>query len=544
MLTNFKQLFTSKNTITVCGIIMLVAFAIGLTFGVITDSLNPFEYIEAGAGFALSIFLFYALRKQNIHLIGAVVPALLVYEFVKYVEMFAQAFTLTHEEIFSYGFAICLLIAVHMVMTFIIIIITFNHFSIYTKYIGQKDFSMNLVVNQLNIFLLVILYCSILVLYHFIGDPFIVQICSIGSLVSDLMLIILINCSELIIANQQLNAVVENNLSKRDRKTVTGVIWYSLTFFAGYFALAMQLIIRDISLKLFFMVIAITLCQLFGLLYYLKRTKPSESGIVKVALRLNVIISIGAICCAVFFFVLMDSEFHAVLQPDAVGTVNELNMDEVESAENSYVYETEDLYLIFPQYDHIEHVVKDRPSSSNKDITFCSGAAFVANYDMAFSHGNIIGDHVENGEYNAGRPISSDVIADYGAFTFYDGAGHISTDGSPMDDLEKAALEGGDGFMQYQIISDYQPIHFITEEFRYFRALTEINGRICIVDSSVPLNLNDFIVKVQKLGVKDALMMDVGFGWNHSWYRNNNGSVVNLFGISIPFSNNWIVFKK
>ena len=50
--------------------------------------------------------------------------------------------------------------------------------------------------------------------------------------------------------------------------------------------------------------------------------------------------------------------------------------------------------------------------------------------------------------------------------------------------------------------------------------------------------------ELQCLGVTNALYMDMGAGWNYSWYRNAAERVVTLFGLPVPWAHNWVVFRK
>ena len=56
------------------------------------------------------------------------------------------------------------------------------------------------------------------------------------------------------------------------------------------------------------------------------------------------------------------------------------------------------------------------------------------------------------------------------------------------------------------------------------------------------VHFNDFVDEVQKLGVENALYMDMGSGWNYSWLRDASGKVLELFGLPVPWSHNWIIF--
>ena len=38
--------------------------------------------------------------------------------------------------------------------------------------------------------------------------------------------------------------------------------------------------------------------------------------------------------------------------------------------------------------------------------------------------------------------------------------------------------------------------------------------------------------------------LDMGRGWNHSWYRDNKGTVVEIHPKTHSYTTNWLVFKK
>ena len=58
------------------------------------------------------------------------------------------------------------------------------------------------------------------------------------------------------------------------------------------------------------------------------------------------------------------------------------------------------------------------------------------------------------------------------------------------------------------------------------------------------MHFTEFMEELQKIGVTNAIYMDMGAGWNYSWYRQASGKVLELFGFSVPWSHNWVVFRK
>ena len=99
--------------------------------------------------------------------------------------------------------------------------------------------------------------------------------------------------------------------------------------------------------------------------------------------------------------------------------------------------------------------------------------------------------------------------------------------------------------MQFGLIRDGEPVMSINRpRARCYRTLAELNGNLCIIDSVNMLRFEEFMEELHRLGVTNALYMDMGAGWNYSWYRNAVGRVVTLFGLPVPWSHNWVVFTK
>ena len=74
------------------------------------------------------------------------------------------------------------------------------------------------------------------------------------------------------------------------------------------------------------------------------------------------------------------------------------------------------------------------------------------------------------------------------------------------------------GVAQNMIIHNFrvQPL-FRKNSFQY-RALCELDGKLCIIQSNQSVKYQDFVDMLIETGVKHALYLDMG-GWNHSWYR-------------------------
>ena len=65
-----------------------------------------------------------------------------------------------------------------------------------------------------------------------------------------------------------------------------------------------------------------------------------------------------------------------------------------------------------------------------------------------------------------------------------------------------------------------------------------------MIDSKGVVSYASFIESLEKIGVTHALYLDMGRGWNHSWYRDNKGTVVEIHPKTHSYTTNWIVFMK
>ena len=321
------------------------------------------------------------------------------------------------------------------------------------------------------------------------------------------------------------------------RQRISGIWLISMTLlslfaFTVYFVAQMWLNI----LQAFYLTLAIL--QIMAVILYFWGPEKLKSRVLKIVYRLLYASSFAVIPCFPFIFMGLISQYHVRI-PDSMDAAA-MPVEQILPAEQTVVYNTGRVYVIFPEYSEIELVCENRPSKSDEGITWCSGAAFQHDISLGFTHENIDGDHAVNGELYL-SPYNKDSFA---AFVFADGRFAFEFD-DPSGAVKKAAEAGGSGFMQFGLIRDGETVMNVNRpRARCYRTLAELNGNLCIIDSVNMLHFEDFMEELHRLGVTNALYMDMGAGWNYSWYRNAAGRVVTLFGLPVPWSHNWIVFKK
>lgn len=322
---------------------------------------------------------------------------------------------------------------------------------------------------------------------------------------------------------------------KRNEKLV---VMYLFGLLICIFCMTMLLLIQGFSKIVYLALWALTALVAANLIWYLHEEKTPKNKLFRIFLKLNYLTFPAVIFVTVYLYLTMASQFHAMLIPDAKGDISALDMQAVEKAENCYVYETEELYILFPQYNEIRFVYDDCPSMKDPNLTLFVTSAFFHTYELTSRHENVVGAHASGGVYYEGAAEKN-----LSAFTFYDGKAHFTLE-NPDDAVRIAAEHGGEGFEQYMAIWDGMKTRDILIKRRCYRVMAELNGRVCIIESKKIMGYADFIRAVQNTGVKTAIYLDMGAPSSYSKYRRSDGKVINLFGKRGEFVHSWVGFYK
>lgn len=202
---------------------------------------------------------------------------------------------------------------------------------------------------------------------------------------------------------------------------------------------------------------------------------------------------------------------------------------------------TNDLIIYYPQYSDIDLVCGKMPEKTDTNVIFCCEAAFTGELLKVFKHSNIAGHHVSGGKFYRGYSCKPNT----GCFVFYQNTWKFLLHNYAAE-LKSAANNGGMGFGQNMIIYNgkTQPsFKKLNSKFQY-RALCEYKGKLCVIDSKEIVSYASFISFLEQIKVTHALYLDMGRGWNHSWYRGNDGKVVEIHPKTHSYTTNWLVFKK
>ena len=201
------------------------------------------------------------------------------------------------------------------------------------------------------------------------------------------------------------------------------------------------------------------------------------------------------------------------------------------------------LIVYYPQFSRIDLVFGKMPSQQDTDVIFCAEAAFTHEILDDFAHSNIDGDHVGGGKRYTGAQCKDNS----GAFAWFGDSTWVFVNGEYSELLDSVAAAGGMGFGQAIIIHDGESIRPLWRDgVNQYRALCEKDGRLCIVDSRDEVSYERFVALLEEFAPRHALYMDMGAGWNHSWWRDSVGEVHEIHPIADKsrYCTNWITFYR
>ncbi len=201
------------------------------------------------------------------------------------------------------------------------------------------------------------------------------------------------------------------------------------------------------------------------------------------------------------------------------------------------------LRIYYPHFGRIDLVCEKMPSKQDTDVIFCAEAAFTHELLDEFAHSNIDGDHVSGGKRYKGAKCYDNS----GAFAWFSDTTWEFVHGEYGELLDSVAQAGGMGFGQALIIYDGESIRPLWRDGEnQYRALCEKDGRLCIVDSRKKVEYEQFVDMLEAFAPRYALYMDMGAGWNHSWWRDSRGKVheIHPSADKSRYCTNWITFYK
>lgn len=232
------------------------------------------------------------------------------------------------------------------------------------------------------------------------------------------------------------------------------------------------------------------------------------------------------------------------------GKLNDASIQDAESVsdvaqtEECYVEKqtTDSLIILIPKYSRIDLVCGEMPSQSDSNVILTAEAAYTGECLKEFKHSNIAGHHVSNGELYKGYKCKSNT----GAFVYYNDTWKFLYEEYYSELVKAEESEDGMGFGQEMIIHNGKRKETVRpcKDTNVYRALCEINNRLCIVESKNRIPFGKFCKLLVKAGATNAIYLDMGVGWNHAWYRPSANELIELHPKKHSYCTNWITFYK
>ncbi|MBR5198891.1 MAG: hypothetical protein IKW20_03580 [Bacteroidales bacterium] len=199
----------------------------------------------------------------------------------------------------------------------------------------------------------------------------------------------------------------------------------------------------------------------------------------------------------------------------------------------------EGLTVYYPKFKSIDLVCGTKsPMDDRKAILSCA-AAFTGSRISEFRHSNIAGNHVSGGEYENGYKCDDNT----GAFVWYGGKWQFLLN-DYNSQMKKASEKKGMGFAQNMIIFNGKAQPQYRSNRNIYRALCELNGKLCVIQSDEKIRYRDFVDMLMNAGVTHALYLDMG-GWREGWYRMTEESdITYLCKRDNRYYTNWLTFYK
>ena len=183
---------------------------------------------------------------------------------------------------------------------------------------------------------------------------------------------------------------------------------------------------------------------------------------------------------------------------------------------------------------------KTMPNVEQEDVILCVAAAFTGKCLDHFAHNNILGPHISQGVLYEG-------YEEEGGYAIFASWGNQKCffELEEQEKLEEVAAAHGMAFTQYWVVKNGEgynpPRQTIKQE--YYRCIAQKAGRTYVIESKEVVKFDFFVKCLVEIGVENALYMDMGKGWNHSFYRDENGDVHTLHPKTHEYCTNWLIVK-
>lgn len=190
----YRILFLNRKTFlaAAAGAFSLLVISTGLM--ALTGQLTIFTTACSLLVLMMSVGLTIAWNKEDLLRTGGLVGGLLLVELCRFIYLSEQYLSIGVDAIVSLGLVQCMLFSAYLMVCFVMLMVTYNHFTIR---LGKNSGRTKLIANQISICVLLLCFLIMTVERWLIADQLLYQSASALSCLADLCLFIMIACCEL-----------------------------------------------------------------------------------------------------------------------------------------------------------------------------------------------------------------------------------------------------------------------------------------------------------------------------------------------------------
>ena len=190
----YRLLFLNRKTFKAAVAGVFVLMIASMTLMALTNQLTIFTSVCWLLTLILCAGLTAAWKKEDIIRTSGLVGGILLVVLCRYTYLSEQYLSIGVDAIVALGMVQCMIFSAYLMVCFIILMVTYNHFTIH---MSKNSGRTKLVVNQISICALLLCFLMLTVERWLIADQLLEQIAGALNCVSDLCLFVVIACCEL-----------------------------------------------------------------------------------------------------------------------------------------------------------------------------------------------------------------------------------------------------------------------------------------------------------------------------------------------------------
>ena len=190
----YRMLFLNRKTFPAASAGAFLLLSVSTVLTALTGQLTFFTAACFGLTFFLCVGLTTAWKTEDMIRISGLVGGILLMELCRYIYVSEQYLSIGVDAIVGQGLIQCMVLSACLMVCFIILMVTYNHFTIS---LGKKSGRTKLIVNQFSICVLFLCFLLLTAERWMLADGFLQKAAGALNCLADLCLFIVIACCEL-----------------------------------------------------------------------------------------------------------------------------------------------------------------------------------------------------------------------------------------------------------------------------------------------------------------------------------------------------------